>query len=47
MSDVFVSYLMSFKYPQVYDQYVNFISLEEDMFTLKHQGSEALSYYGV
>ncbi|XP_045129903.1 sec1 family domain-containing protein 1-like [Portunus trituberculatus] len=32
---------------KVYDQYVNFISLEEDMFTLKHQGSEALSYYAV
>lgn len=32
---------------KVYDQYVNFISLEEDMFTLRHQGSEALSYYAV
>ncbi|CAL4062168.1 unnamed protein product, partial [Meganyctiphanes norvegica] len=32
---------------KVYDQYVNFISLENDMFTLKHQGSEALSYYAI
>ncbi|KAK7084719.1 Sec1 domain containing protein 1 [Halocaridina rubra] len=32
---------------KVYDQYVNFICLEDDMFTLKHQGSEALSYYAI
>ncbi|XP_042204371.1 sec1 family domain-containing protein 1-like [Homarus americanus] len=32
---------------KVYDQYVNFISLEDDMFTLKHQGSESLSYYAI
>lgn len=31
---------------KVYDQYVNFISLEDDMFILKHQNSESLSYYG-
>lgn len=32
---------------KVYDQYVNFICLEDDMFTLKHQGAEALSYYAI
>lgn len=31
---------------KVYDQYLNFISLEEDLFILKHQHSDALSYYG-
>jgi len=30
---------------KVYDQYVNFITLEEDMFVLKHQNSDSLSYY--
>lgn len=30
----------------VFDQYVNFITLEEDMFILKHQNSDLLSYYG-
>ncbi|XP_018027037.1 sec1 family domain-containing protein 1 [Hyalella azteca] len=32
---------------KVYDQFINFISLEEDMFTLKHQGSEAISFYSL
>ncbi|XP_076273523.1 sec1 family domain containing Slh [Rhynchophorus ferrugineus] len=32
---------------KIYDQYVNFISLEDDMFVLKHQNSDALSYYGI
>jgi len=32
---------------KVYDQFVNFISLEEDLFTLKHQGSDALSFYSL
>ncbi|XP_071515570.1 sec1 family domain-containing protein 1 isoform X4 [Panulirus ornatus] len=32
---------------KVYDQYVNFISLEDDMFTMKHQGSDSLSYYAI
>ncbi|KAK4324075.1 hypothetical protein Pmani_005260 [Petrolisthes manimaculis] len=32
---------------KVYDQHVNFVSLEDDMFTLRHQGSEALSYYAI
>lgn len=31
---------------KVYDQYLNFITLEDDMFVLKHQNSESLSYYG-
>ncbi|XP_017047505.1 protein sly1 homolog [Drosophila ficusphila] len=32
---------------RVYDQYVNFISLEDDFFVLKHQQSEQLSYYAI
>ncbi|KAL3267291.1 hypothetical protein HHI36_011422 [Cryptolaemus montrouzieri] len=32
---------------KVYDQYVNFISLEEDMCILKHQKSDNLSYYAI
>lgn len=32
---------------KVYDQYVNFISLEEDMFVLKHQNSDNISYYSI
>ncbi|KAB7498320.1 Sec1 family domain-containing protein 1 [Armadillidium nasatum] len=31
---------------KVYDQYVNFICLEENMFCLKHQGSDSISYHG-
>ncbi|XP_034474194.1 protein sly1 homolog [Drosophila innubila] len=32
---------------RVYDQYVNFISLEDDFFILKHQQSDQLSYYAI
>lgn len=32
---------------KVYDQYLNFISLEDDMFILRHQNSELLSYYAI
>ncbi|XP_017775611.1 PREDICTED: protein sly1 homolog [Nicrophorus vespilloides] len=32
---------------KVYDQYVNFISLEDDMFVLRHQNSDHLSYYSI
>lgn len=32
---------------RIYDQYVNFITLEDDLFVLKHQNSEALSYYAI
>lgn len=32
---------------KVYDQYVNFITLEDDMFVLKHQNSDAMSYYAI
>lgn len=32
---------------RVYDQYVNFITLEDDMFVLKHQNSDNLSYYAI
>ncbi|KAG1671429.1 Sec1 family domain-containing protein 1 [Nymphon striatum] len=32
---------------KVFDQYLNFITLEEDMFTLRHQGRDALSYYAI
>lgn len=31
---------------KVYDQYLNFITLEDDMFILKHQNSDSMSYYG-
>lgn len=32
---------------KVFDQYSNFISLEDDMFCLCHQNAEALSYYSI
>lgn len=32
---------------KVFDQYVNFITLEDDMFVLKHQNSDLLSYYSI
>ncbi|XP_014277012.1 protein sly1 homolog [Halyomorpha halys] len=32
---------------KVFDQYLNFISLEEDMFILKHQSSDEISYYAI
>lgn len=32
---------------RVYDQYVNFISLEDDFFILKHQNNEAISYFSI
>lgn len=32
---------------KVFDQYVNFITLEDDMFVLKHQNSDLLSYYAI
>lgn len=32
---------------KIYDQYVNFITLEDDLFVLKHQNSECLSYYAI
>ena len=31
---------------QVFDQYLNFVSLEDDLFCLCHQNSDRLSYYG-
>ena len=31
---------------QIFDQYVNFIALEDDLFTLKHQSNDDISYYG-
>uniref|UniRef100_G3PHL2 Sec1 family domain containing 1 n=1 Tax=Gasterosteus aculeatus aculeatus TaxID=481459 RepID=G3PHL2_GASAC len=31
---------------KVYDQYLNFITLEDDMFTLCHQNKELISYHG-
>lgn len=37
--------LKIYSYFQVYDQYVNFITLEEDMFILRHQNSDDISYY--
>uniref|UniRef100_A0A1A9VZV3 Protein sly1 homolog n=1 Tax=Glossina brevipalpis TaxID=37001 RepID=A0A1A9VZV3_9MUSC len=32
---------------RVYDQYLNFISLEDDFFILKHQKGDQLSYYSI
>ncbi|XP_023216749.1 sec1 family domain-containing protein 1-like [Centruroides sculpturatus] len=32
---------------KVVDQYLNFITLEDDMFVLRHQDRESLSYYGI
>ncbi|KAH9642909.1 hypothetical protein HF086_011266 [Spodoptera exigua] len=32
---------------KVYDQYLNFICLEDDLFIMKHQQSDALSYYAI
>ena len=32
---------------KVFDQYINFISLEDDLFVLKHQNSDSLSYYAI
>ena len=31
---------------QVFDQYLNFISLEEDMFSLRPKETDSASYYG-
>ncbi|XP_073978466.1 sec1 family domain containing Slh isoform X1 [Rhodnius prolixus] len=32
---------------KVFDQYLNFISLEDDLFILRHQNSDAISYYAI
>ncbi|KAG5882113.1 hypothetical protein JTB14_016876 [Gonioctena quinquepunctata] len=32
---------------KVFDQYINFISLEDDLFILKHQNSDLISYYNI
>lgn len=32
---------------KVYDQHLNFISLEDDVFTLKHSDYDAISYYAI
>ncbi|KAK2141155.1 hypothetical protein LSH36_1153g00057 [Paralvinella palmiformis] len=32
---------------KVFDQYLNFISLEDDMFSLRHHNSESISYYSI
>lgn len=31
---------------QLYDQYLNFVSLEEDFFITRQQNTRELSYYG-
>lgn len=33
-------------YFQVFDQYLNFISLEDDLFILRNQDTESISYFG-
>lgn len=32
---------------KIYDQYLNFITLEDDLFILKHQNSDNISYYAI
>ena len=32
---------------KVFDQYLNFISLEDDMFTLRHQDRDSVSFYAI
>ncbi|XP_050664917.1 protein sly1 homolog [Leptidea sinapis] len=32
---------------KIYDQYLNFICLEDDLFIMKHQKSDSLSYYAI
>lgn len=32
--------------PQVFDQYLNFISLEDDFFVIRHQNTHDISYHG-
>lgn len=32
---------------KVYDQYLNFISLEDELFTLRHQDRDSISYYAI
>lgn len=34
-------------YLQVFDQYLNFISLEDEMFTVRNQDRDSISYYGM
>lgn len=31
---------------QVFDQYLNFITLEDNFFILRHQSSDVISYHG-
>ena len=31
---------------KVFDQYLNFITLEDDLFVLRHQNSDVISYHG-
>lgn len=35
------------KVSKIYDQYLNFVSLEEDVFVLKHNDHDAISYYSL
>ncbi|XP_034946975.1 protein sly1 homolog [Chelonus insularis] len=35
------------KIEKVYDQYLNFITLEDDMFILRHQNSDIISYHAI
>lgn len=37
---------INFCFLQVFDQYLNFISLEEDLFVSRHNNTRELSYYG-
>ena len=39
-------YYLYFFTPQVFDQYLNYISLEDEMFTVRNQDRDSISYYG-
>lgn len=50
LEDIASAALQSNCVPQiqkVFDQYQNFITLEDDMFILRHQNSDAISYYAI
>ena len=47
MPSVSPSVFLIFQIRKLYDQYVNFISLENEMFVLRHQGSSEMSFYAL
>ena len=43
---IYVLALADMWFLQVFDQYLNFISLEENLFIARHQDKTDISYYG-